>query len=159
RAVVGVGGAGAGVAVLRLARRGAKRSPPGQEDAPLSTAGQPYVQPSQFSDAGLGAYQNLQNEIDALTAQVNTQSGPVGGPARRASPSGTRPAARQQLRTTGRFGTAAGHPFSYQWLAGAGYLARQGGRWVLTGKGGTAKGHPADVAYLQGIGLLGPRPS
>jgi hypothetical protein len=65
--------AGGGLlALLVLARRGGKggagADPTGTA---LDTTGQPYVQPGVFSDAGTGAYNNLQAEIEAITGRLD----------------------------------------------------------------------------------------
>lgn len=69
--MLGTAGGGAALALLVLARRGSKGGAGGGEDGGLATTGQPYVQPAQYSDAGISAYNNLQSEIERLGGRID----------------------------------------------------------------------------------------
>lgn len=69
--VLAVGGGGL-LALLMLARKGqAANNTTGTTTA--GTAAGQTIAPAGFSDAGVGAYQNLQAELEALQGQLNAQ--------------------------------------------------------------------------------------
>lgn len=71
KTLLGVGAAGAGLgAVMLLRRKGKTGAAADGQDPGMVSTGQ-AIAPAQFSDAGVGAYQNLQNEIEALGKQIN----------------------------------------------------------------------------------------
>jgi LysM repeat protein len=81
---IGVAGGGGALGLLVLARRGAKATPDPSADTSLAGVGQMPT----YSDAGIGAYNNLQNEIDRLNEglrDVRDQLGP-GAPVKQIPP-------------------------------------------------------------------------
>jgi hypothetical protein len=70
--MLGTAGGGGALALLVLARRGSKGGAGGgSADGSMATTGQPYVQPAQYSDAGISAYNNLQSEIEQLGGRLD----------------------------------------------------------------------------------------
>jgi hypothetical protein len=153
--VAGVGGA-AGVGIALYRRRQGGGAPAGTGDAAAGgslpyISAQPSVYDSSLQDFASGfdqAFGDLQQQLSQIQDQLDQGTPPSSTTPPPPATGGT--AAKRYVTRKG------GHPVSYAWLQGAGYIRRVGGKWVSTRKLGGAGGHPVSYSWLQGIGFIKP---